>query len=242
MDVNTPISLIVLHSRPYQDSSLIVDAFSEQYGRLSVLAKGARSQNRGSTRNQLQMSAKVEATLVGKGELKRIRQLEMLEPAKSFFGEQFAMACYVSELILRITQPGESYPSIYNQLDISFKALSVKVSSQRYLRELEWLLINELGVAVDFNHDSAGQPILEDQFYFLDRLESFSVCANSDSKQLSFSGRLLKQIAERSFDEPEVLKAMKLLNRELLRPHLGHMPLKSRDLWIQWRNSRKGHQ
>ncbi len=240
MDVNTPISLIVLHSRPYQDSSLIVDAFSEHHGRLSILAKGVRSQKRGSIRNQLQISAKLEVTLVGKGELKRIRQLEVIEPAKSFFGEQFAMACYVSELILRITQPGETYPSIFNQLDTTFNALSETASPQRYLRELEWLLINELGVAIDFNCDSKGYPIVEQQLYLLDRLESFSVCAECDGKQLCLPGRIIKLIANHSFDDPEVLKALKLLNRELLKPHLGPTPLKSRDLWIQWRNSRKG--
>ncbi|MCK4710113.1 MAG: recombination protein O N-terminal domain-containing protein [Gammaproteobacteria bacterium] len=32
----------ILHRRDYQDSSLILDLFSEDYGRLSVLVKGAK--------------------------------------------------------------------------------------------------------------------------------------------------------------------------------------------------------
>ena len=33
---------LVLHSRPYSDSSLIVDVLSADFGRISVLAKGVR--------------------------------------------------------------------------------------------------------------------------------------------------------------------------------------------------------
>ncbi|WP_208613148.1 DNA repair protein RecO, partial [Pantoea wallisii] len=33
----------VLHSRPYSETSLLLDLFSESEGRVRVLAKGARS-------------------------------------------------------------------------------------------------------------------------------------------------------------------------------------------------------
>ena len=36
-------SCFVLHSRPYRETSLLLDIFSESQGRLTLLAKGVRS-------------------------------------------------------------------------------------------------------------------------------------------------------------------------------------------------------
>ena len=32
----------ILHTRPYRDTSLLIDAFTESHGRISLIAKGAR--------------------------------------------------------------------------------------------------------------------------------------------------------------------------------------------------------
>ena len=37
-------SAYVLHVRPFKDSSAIVDCLTQDFGRISVVAKGARSQ------------------------------------------------------------------------------------------------------------------------------------------------------------------------------------------------------
>mgnify|MGYP000668136443 CR=1 FL=1 len=37
----------VLHSRPYRDTSLLLEVFTAEYGRLSLVGKGARRRARG---------------------------------------------------------------------------------------------------------------------------------------------------------------------------------------------------
>ena len=32
----------ILHTRPYRDTSLLIDAFTESHGRISLIAKGGR--------------------------------------------------------------------------------------------------------------------------------------------------------------------------------------------------------
>ncbi|WP_171910141.1 DNA repair protein RecO, partial [Rickettsiella grylli] len=42
--LNTPQlqAAYILHTRPYRDTSLLIDAFTAQHGRISLIAKGAR--------------------------------------------------------------------------------------------------------------------------------------------------------------------------------------------------------
>ena len=61
-------SIYVLHTYPFKETSLIAELFSKNYGRISVIAKGAR-RPRSSLRGMLQSFQLLEATWSGKNEI-----------------------------------------------------------------------------------------------------------------------------------------------------------------------------
>ena len=65
----------VLHRRPYSESSLLLDVFTEESGRLSVLAKGARAK-RSAWKSVLQPFTPLLLRWSGKGALKVLTHAE----------------------------------------------------------------------------------------------------------------------------------------------------------------------
>jgi DNA repair protein RecO (recombination protein O) len=233
--------LVVLHIRPYRDSSLILETFSKQFGRLPVVAQGVRTQNRRGDRAGLQMSALLDATLSGRSEMRRLIQFDVLRAPGNFVGEGFAMATYVSELILRTTQSWNPMPEVFTCLLQAFETLknlsSEPLSRRKALRELEWVLIQSLGTAVDFDCDHQGEPISPERHYRLRPEYGFMVTENADpmAGEPYFSGDTLIQLASGHWHSEALLATVKKINQILLAPYLGGQPLKSRELWLQWK-------
>lgn len=67
----------VLHGRPWSETSLLLDLFSEQCGRVRVLAKGARSK-RSSLKGALQPFTPLLVRWSGRGEVKTLRAAEQI--------------------------------------------------------------------------------------------------------------------------------------------------------------------
>jgi DNA repair protein RecO (recombination protein O) len=232
--------LIVLHLRPYRDSSLILDTFSKQHGRIPVLAKGARSQSRRGERAALQMSAILDATLSGRSEMRNLLQFDVLRSPNVLIGEEFAMATYISELILRTTQSWSPMPEVFEAIVEAFDCLSDPELNRKTLRQLEWTLIQSLGTAVDFEHDHTGQTIDPKTHYQLKPEQGFIPLPSEQQAHIGgyFSGDSLLQIASGHWNSETLLSEMKRINQILLEPYLGRQPLKSRELWLQWRRRR----
>ncbi len=63
----------VLHRRPYSETSLLVDLFTEETGRLTVIAKGARAK-RSAWKSVLQPFTPLLLRWSGKGALKNTHE------------------------------------------------------------------------------------------------------------------------------------------------------------------------
>lgn len=70
----------VLHSRPFSETSLLLDLFSESEGRVRVLAKGARSR-RSQLKGTLQPFTPLLVRWSGRGEVKTLRNAEAVSLA-----------------------------------------------------------------------------------------------------------------------------------------------------------------
>lgn len=227
--------IVILHIRPFRDSSLILDTFSKHHGRIPLVAKGARAQSRRSERAGLQMSSVLEATISGRSELKSLNQFDVIRPPSVFVGEEFAIASYISELVLRVTQSWDAMPEVFEGIIEAFEHIKSPRLKYLSLRRLEWSLIQALGTAIDFDYDAMGQAIKPEQNYELKVDEGFIAIENDSQCTTYYTGHCLAQIASGHWDSPDVLSALKRINQTLLVPYLGNLPLKSRELWLQWR-------
>ncbi len=231
------LPIIVLHTRPYRETSLIIEGFSAEHGRIPLIAKGARSQSKNQLRSSLQMSAVIEGSISGRGELRHLTNVEQLKAPHIFIGEAFAMAAYVSELTLKLTQPWDPLPEFYSVIIDTFQNLESTDKRVSALRRFEFCLIQSLGIVPDFEYDVTGHAIEKTIFYNFVSEQGF-VPVNGKSAE-SIPGKVLAEITSENEFSDDTLKILKTLNRKVLQPHLDGRPLKSRELWLQWR-SRQG--
>lgn len=102
----------VLHSRPYSETSLILDVFSEDYGRLTLLAKGAR-RKRSNLKGALQPFTPLFMKWTGRGTMPILTQAEPISISLPMRGYILYSALYVNELIARVLETNTPYPVLF---------------------------------------------------------------------------------------------------------------------------------
>lgn len=222
----------MLHRRPYSETSLLVDLFTEETGRLTVLAKGARAK-RSTWKSLLQPFTPLLLRWSGKGELKVLTKAE--PAAQSLPLQQVALysAFYVNELICRLIETESPYPQLFQDYLVCLTQLASTDNVEPSLRCFELQLLETLGYAVDFCHCAgSGQPVDDNMTYRYREEKGFIASVVKDNN--SFYGRELLAFHQRKFDDLATLQAAKRFTRTILKTYLGNKPLKSRELFTQY--------
>ncbi|MGO1296542.1 MAG: DNA repair protein RecO [Vibrio sp.] len=219
----------VLHRRLYSESSLILDVFSEEYGRLSIMAKGARSK-RSNLKGALQPFTPLLLKWSGKGSMKTLRQAEPISLGIPLTGINLYSAMYINELVDRILSPESPYPELFHDYLLALTELVQCSNPEPPLRRFELALLASLGYGVDFLHCAgSGEPVDPTMTYRYREQKGFIASVRKDN--LTFLGDELIAISERRFQTPAQLQAAKRFTRIALKPYLGGRPLKSRELF-----------
>ena len=222
----------VLHRRAYSETSLLVDVFTEDTGRLSLLAKGARAR-RSAWKSVLQPFTPLLLRWSGKSGLKILTKAE--PAAITLPLQQIALysGFYVNELICRVLEQETAQPQLFQDyLRCLTELAGTPLAVEPVLRRFEFQLLQSLGYGVDFLHCAgSGQPIDENMTYRYREEQGFMASLIKDN--LTFYGRDLLAFEQRRFDDSTVLQAAKRFTRLALKPYLGSKPLKSRELFSQ---------
>ncbi|MGL5006889.1 MAG: DNA repair protein RecO [Plesiomonas sp.] len=220
----------VLHARPYSETSLMLDVFTEDQGRLRILAKGARSR-RSNLKGCLQPFTPLLLRWSGRGEVKTLRSAEPAALALPFSRIGLYSALYVNELITRVLEPQTAYSSVFLDYLTCLRELAQYPNNpEPALRRFELALLQALGYGIDFVRCAgSGLPVDKQMTYRYREERGFIASLIVD--QLSFSGQHLYALAARQFDTADQLKAAKRFTRLALKPYLGGKPLKSRELF-----------
>jgi len=81
----------VLHSYPYRETSLILQAWTEKHGRLGLVAKGAR-RPKSANRSLLVPFQPLVIDWFGRGELRTLKTAEPAAPATPLVGQALLSA------------------------------------------------------------------------------------------------------------------------------------------------------
>ncbi|MEX2367091.1 MAG: DNA repair protein RecO [Pseudohongiellaceae bacterium] len=224
----------LLHSRPFRDTSVLLDFITRDYGRLSAIARGARG-IKSRTRGLLQPFIPLQITYAGRNELKSLRSVELLAQGASLKGNQLFSALYMNELATRLIHGHESDHALYDTYEQSLQALSAaKHDVEPVLRSFELSLLEVLGYGVSLDHEAeTGQAVEPDgEYHFqhetgLVRLQG----RQHDSRFPSYPGSEIIRISQRDFSADSTRKLAKKLLRQILSLYLGDRPLKSRQLF-----------
>lgn len=216
----------VLHSRPYRDTSLLVDFFTLEHGKVSAVVKGARRPN-SRLRACIQPFVPIQIGWRGRNDLKSLLQAEPVASMLFLQGNALLCGLYLNELLTRLLQPFDPHPQLYVYYQYALNELLQGDDIEGALRTFEHRLLNDLGLMPEL---TGKQP---EQLYSLQPGQGFQLMLGADADQLRhcFSGEQLHAIAEDRYDDIQVRRAAKRLMRLMIDQALGHKPLKSRDLF-----------
>ncbi|MGK0297854.1 MAG: DNA repair protein RecO (recombination protein O) [Gammaproteobacteria bacterium] len=221
----------LLHSRPYRETSLLLDVFSSQYGRVNLVARGAKRRNN----NQsllLQTGRKLNISWSMKRELGTMISVEANGPCNALKGTRLISCFYMNELLVRMLHRDESHPELFNIYDESMLQLNSKCPEDRVLRIFEKHLLKSLGYGLNLEHDmESGDNIVSEVEYFY-RIDSGPVRKKPKNvKYVSISGKTLCALAKENDWSIEISRESKALFRRILAEYTGDKPLGSRELY-----------
>ncbi|QLF94506.1 DNA repair protein RecO [Pseudomonas sp. ABC1] len=227
------VPAFVLHSRPYRESSALVDFLTPQ-GRLRAVLRGAR----GKAGTLARPFIGLEVEFRGRHELKNVARMEPAGVAHWLEGDTLFSGLYLNELLTRLLPAEDAHPELFDLYRDSLLALAARRPLEPLLRAFEWRLLCELGYGFALDQDIHGQPVEAETFYRLQPEAGFE--AVFQFQPGLFKGALLLSMAEADWSSEGALGAAKRLMRQALAPHLGGRPLVSRELFMSIKESPRG--
>lgn len=226
----------IIHRRDYRNTSLLLELFTPQEGRLPAIARGVKSA-RSNRSAVLQPFTPLLVSLSGRGE---IRQLVQAEPEGRSFplvGERLYCGFYLNELLMRLLERRDPYPPLYVHYVDTLRRLAAGESVDQCLRDFELVLLQELGYGLLLEHTAdTGESVTPDEIYDY-RIEQGPVRAMGGRSDHQVHGRTLLCLHNREpLDERCAAEAKRLLRR-VLAYYLGDKPLKSRELFHGYKHS-----
>lgn len=229
-------SAYVLHTRPYRDTSLLVEIFSHDYGRLGLVARGVRT-SKSRYANLLQPFTPLLLSWSGRGELATLSGAEAAGVAPRLNGEMLLSGFYLNELLMRLLQRGDAHPVLFETYITSLASLADQAEQEPILRTFEHRLLREIGYGLILDHDVMSGEAIDPaaRYHYLPDRGPVRSTGNEEDGIL-VQGKTLLAIAKDDYANTEIRQEAKRLMRAGLAVHLGERPLKSRELFQQQRS------
>jgi DNA repair protein RecO (recombination protein O) len=152
----------VLHTYPYRETSLIVEAFVAPFGRVAMVARGAK-RPRSELRGLLNAFQPLLLSWAGAAELKTLIRAEWRGGMPLPGGSALLCGFYLNELLLKLVPREDPHPALWIEYEHALAALtaqSIATEQATILRRFELKLLAELGYAMPLTHEQdTGHPI-----------------------------------------------------------------------------------
>lgn len=221
----------VLHSYPYKETSLIVDVFTRDHGRIALVAKGAKRPH-STLRGVLQTFQPLSVGWSGKSEVRTLIAAEWVGGLLPL--EKSALLCgfYLNELLVKLLARDDPHPGLFGHYVAALNRLAHHESAPIVLRKFERALLKETGVAADFTRCTAtGRQVEPEQVYIVDPERGPRPACPADHSP-RVSGKTLLDMEKEEYADGETQTQSKFLMRFLLAHHLGGTPLNTRQILL----------
>jgi DNA repair protein RecO (recombination protein O) len=221
----------VLHSYPYKETSLIVDMFTRDHGRIGVVAKGAK-RPLSKLRGVLQTFQPLSISFSGKSELRTLIDADWVGGMLPI--EKTALLCgfYLNELLVKLLARDDPHPALFDHYVATLNELAHNEPAQIVLRKFERALLKETGVAADLTRDTGTRARVEAEGAYVVDPERGVRRAQAGDTWPVVSGKTLIDMENEHYGDPQTQAQSKQLMRFLLAYHLGGAPLNTRQILI----------
>lgn len=221
----------VLHTRPYRNTSLLVELFTQQYGRVSAIARSARGP-KSRYKGCLQPFVPLLVSWSGREELMQLGAVELQSMPYLLNGKALLSGFYLNELLIRLVGLYEECSTLFIDYQKALESLSQNKDLQISLRLFEKQLLASLGYGLILDKDSQGKPIRTECWYQWLPNSGLSLLELYSSQKLApiFCGRSLLALHQERWENGELLQDAKHFMRLIIKHYLGSKVLKSREL------------
>jgi DNA repair protein RecO (recombination protein O) len=221
----------VLHTYPYKETSLIVEAFTRRFGRVALLARGAR-RPRSAMRGVLLSFHPLRFSWSGSADLANLRDAEWAGGIPLLGGRGLMCGFYVNELLLRLLPRDDPHESLF---DVYAEALAALASREvsAVLRGFEKRLLAELGYAPLLETDATSRPIDPERMYNYEPDRGPVPANGARAGQVVVSGRTLLDVAAGDYARSETREEARALMRVLIGERLHGQSLHTRSILME---------
>lgn len=218
----------VLHSRSFRETSLIVEAFTREHGRVAVVARGAKSA-RSRWRNVLQPFRPLLLSWNQKSDLGTLTAADQVASPPALQGQSLYCGLYLNELLMRLLHRGDPHAEVFERYRHVLSELASETSPQPLLRVFEKHLLEAIGYAMLLDREFNSGADIQPQNWYDYRPERGPVLSSGPGKNRVSGAALLALHAENL--HAEILPELRTLMRSVIGYHLGGKPLASLSLF-----------
>lgn len=227
----------LLHHRPFRDSSLLLDVFSRDHGKLALVARGARG-SKSRLRGVLRPFMPLRISWLLRSDLGTLTGAELDGPPLTLDGDALLSGYYVNELILKFLHRHDPQPELFSAYGQTIAHLAAAADPMPALRNFEIELLRIVGYALNLDHEANSDSDLDATARYEYRVEQGPVKVSRESGPMVFGGAELLGIREHRFDDRAILRAASRLLRSVITHHLGGAELKSRKVLVELHRGR----
>mgnify|MGYP001466574113 FL=1 len=217
----------VLHAYPYKETSLIVEAFTRRFGRVGLLARGAR-RPRSMLRGVLLAFHPLRLTWTTSAELGTLISAEWGGGQATLAGAGLMCGFYINELLLRLLPRDDAHEALFDAYGAALSRLAAGEAQGSVLRSFERRMLAELGYAPVLDRDAANGAEIEAAKHYAYEAERGPVETSRTSGESVISGRTLLDMAADNYDSSRTREESRRLMRVLIGERLGGQTLHTR--------------
>ncbi|MFZ2540356.1 MAG: DNA repair protein RecO [Gallionella sp.] len=220
----------VLHSYPFRETSLILDVFSRQHGRLAIVARGARRPRSG-LRGLLLNFQPLLLSWFGKGEVRTLHSAEWQGGQPYLQGTALMCGFYLNELLLNLLARDDPHEELFDYYRDTLRRLANHFDHAATLRCFEKHLLQELGYALVLEREAVGDKAVQAELCYRYAVEHGVLPeVGEESSGIPVLGKTLLDMAKDDYADPVTALQSKQLMRMLLNHQLGGKILHTREL------------
>jgi len=221
------VAAFVLHAWPYRETSLIVEAFTADHGRVGMVARGAR-RPRSALRGLLQAFQPLLLSWQGQAELKTLVRAEWCGGMPLLRGSALMCGFYLNELVLKLVAREDPHRQLYAAYETALGELAMGSEQGALLRRFELALLTELGYAPMLAREADTGAPLDPAAEYRYAFDCGPRRAHGEAGGVVVRGATLLALAEGRYPDAETAAQAKRLMREVLAHHLEQRGVESR--------------
>ncbi|MBS0383161.1 MAG: DNA repair protein RecO [Proteobacteria bacterium] len=217
----------ILHARAWRETSLLLEAFTRDFGRVGLVARGVRGARARLPRSLLEPLQALSLGWSGRGELQTLTAAEPEGPAFALRGDALMSALYVNELLVRLIARGDPHPRLFGRYADLLDGL-VRTSAPAWsLRCFERDLLAAIGYALQLETAADSGAIIDPEQAYDYLPEQGAVAAGDHPDGVRVRGSALLALAAGREPDGQDLSALRRLMRRLIGAHVGERGLQS---------------